>query len=86
MTDDDRHAGDGPDAWLDFGQAPALIGLSMPRFLRAIEARQMPTRSSPTGKPGVMKSDLLAWHRRDRDERRAALRAFAGAIDREIFG
>ena len=73
------------DVWLDVEQAAALLGIAAPRFERLIAAAAIPTRLAPSGRAGVMKSDLLAWHRADRDARRDALRRVAALADREIF-
>ena len=74
-----------PAVWLDFAQAAALLGIAAPRFASLIADGALPTRLAPSGTPGVFKSDLMAWQRIDRAERRAALVTFAIHVDREIF-
>lgn len=86
MTGGDRPPAGASEVWLDFGQAASLVGLSMPRLVRLIDEGALATRPAPTGRPGLFKSELLAWHRCDEAERRAALGALAGAVDDEIFG
>ena len=75
-----------PEVWLDFDQAIALLGLSAPRFRQLIDESTLPVRNAPSGRPGVMKRDLLAWRERDRVSRREALATLARAVDREVFG
>ncbi len=86
ITEVDRPEPEEPGAWLDFGQAAALLGLSMPRIVQLLDDHALPSHPAPTGRPGVMKSDLMAWHRRDQAERRDALIALARAVDEEVFG
>ena len=86
MTGGNRPPAGVSDVWLDFGQAASLVGLSMPRLVRLVDERVLSTHPAPTGRPGLFKNELLAWHRVDEAERRAALATLAGAVDDEIFG
>ena len=86
MTDAVRAIPQAADAWLDPEQAAALLGLSIPRLLQAIDDGDLATRAAPSGRAGLMKNELLSWHRHVQAERREALVAFAAGIDREVFG
>jgi hypothetical protein len=74
------------EIWLDFNQAAAMLGIARPRFARLIDEQALAVRLAPSGTPGVLKSDLLAWRERDRAARREALATLACGIDREVFG
>ncbi len=62
------------------------MGLSAPRLERLVEDGAIAMRPAASGRAGVMKDDLLAWHRDDLAARRVALVALAALIDREVFG
>ena len=66
-------------------QAADLVGVSRPYLVARIEAGDIPLHQQVGKQRRVLKSAVLAWHRREQARRRRALGQLGAAIDSEIF-
>ena len=66
-------------------QAADLVGVSRPYLVARIEAGDIPLHQQVGKQRRVLKSAVLAWHRREQARRRRALGQLGADIDSEIF-
>lgn len=74
------------DAVLSTQEAADLVGVSRPYIVARIEAGDIPLHQQVGNQRRVLKSAVLAWHRREQAQRRKAQGRLGADLDREIFG
>jgi excisionase family DNA binding protein len=73
------------DPVLSTQEAADLVGVSRPYIVARIEAGDIPLHQQVGNQRRVLKSAVLAWHRREQTRRRRALGQLGADLDREIF-
>jgi excisionase family DNA binding protein len=76
--------GDG-DPIISTQQAADLVGVSRPYLVARIEAGDIPLYQQVGNQRRVLKSAVLAWHRREQERCRRALGHLGAVLDTEIF-
>ena len=66
-------------------QAADLVGVSRPYLVARIDAGDIPLHQQVGKQRRVLKSAVLAWHRREQTRRRRALGQLGADLDSEIF-
>jgi excisionase family DNA binding protein len=66
-------------------EAADLVGVSRPYLVARIEAGDIPLHQQVGNQRRVLKSAVLAWHRREQTRRRRALGQLGADLDSEIF-
>jgi excisionase family DNA binding protein len=66
-------------------QAADLVGVSRPYIVARIEAGDIPLHQQVGNQRRVLKSTVLAWHRKEQTRRRKALDQLGADLDSEIF-
>lgn len=75
----------GADPVLGTQEAADLVGVSRPYIVARIEAGDIPLHQQVGNQRRVLKSAVLAWHRREQTRRRRALGQLGADLDSEIF-
>lgn len=75
----------GADPVLSTQEAAKLVGVSRPYIVARIEAGDIPLHQQVGNQRRVLKSAVLAWHRREQTCRRRALGQLGADLDSEIF-
>ena len=75
----------GADPVLSTQEAADLVGVSRPYIVARIEAGDIPLHQQVGNQRRVLKSTVLAWHRREQTRRRRALGQLGAHLDSEIF-
>jgi excisionase family DNA binding protein len=73
------------DPVLSTQDAADLVGVSRPYLVARIEAGDIPLHQQVGNQRRVLKSAVLAWHRREQARRRRALGHLGADLDSEIF-
>ena len=73
------------DAIISTQEAADLVGVSRPYLVARIEAGDSPLHQQVGNQRRVLKSDVLAWHRREQARRRRALGQLGTDLDSETF-
>ena len=73
------------DPILSTQEAANLVGVSRPFVVARIEAGDIPLHQQVGNQRRVLKSAVLAWHRREQTRRRRALGQLGADLDSEIF-
>ena len=73
------------DPVLGTQEAANLVGVSRPYIVARIEAGDIPLHQQVGNQRRVLKSTVLAWHRREQTRRRRALGQLGTDLDSEIF-
>ena len=73
------------DPVLSTQEAADLVGVSRPYIVARIEAGDIPLHQQVGNQRRVLKSTMVAWHRRDLTRRRRALGQLGADLDSEIF-
>ncbi len=73
------------DPVLSTQEAADLVGVSRPYIVARIEAGDIPLHQQVGNQRRVLKSTVVAWHRRDLTRRRRALGQLGADLDSEIF-
>ena len=73
------------DPVLSTQEAAELAGVSRPYIVARIEAGDIPLHQQVGNQRRVLKSAVLAWHRREQTRRRRALGQLGADLDSEIF-
>lgn len=73
------------DPVLSTQEAADLVGVSRPYLVARIEAGDIALHQQVGNQRRVLKSDVLAWHRREQVRRRKALGQLGADLDSEIF-
>ena len=73
------------DPVLSTQEAADLVGVSRPYIVARIEAGDIPLHQQVGNQRRVLKSAVLAWHRREQTRRRRALGQLGADLDSEIF-
>ena len=73
------------DAVLGTQEAADLVGVSRPYIVARIEAGDIPLHQQVGNQRRVLKSAVMAWHRREQTRRRRALGQLGADLDSEIF-
>lgn len=76
----------GEDSVLSTQQAADLAGVSRPFLVARIDAGEIPLHQRVGNQRRVLRSDVLAWQKREQQRQRQALRQLGEALDDEIFG
>ncbi|MBL0391101.1 excisionase family DNA-binding protein [Ramlibacter monticola] len=79
-----RNAVAAADTVLSTQAAADLIGVSRPYLVARIDAGDIPLHQQVGKQRRVLKSAVLAWHRREQTRRRKALGQLGAHLDREI--
>ncbi len=66
-------------------EAADLVGVSRPYIVARIDAGDIPLHQQVGNQRRVLKSAVLAWHRREQTRRRRALGQLGADLDSEIF-
>ncbi len=66
-------------------EAADLVGVSRPYLVARIEAGDIPLHQQVGNQRRVLKSAVLAWHRREQARRRRVLEQLGADLDSEIF-
>jgi len=77
-------AADG-DPVLSTQEAADLVGVSRPYIVARVDAGDIPLHQQVGNQRRVLKSAVLAWHRREQARRRRALGQLGADLDSEIF-
>ena len=75
----------GTDPVISTQQAADLVGVSRPYLVARIDAGDIPLHQQVGKQRRVLKSAVLAWHRREQTRRRRALGQLGADFDSEIF-
>ena len=75
----------GADPVLSTQEAADLVGVSRPYIVARIEAGDIALHQQVGNQRRVLKSAVLAWHRREQTRRRRALGQLDADLDSEIF-
>jgi excisionase family DNA binding protein len=75
----------GTDTVISTQEAADLVGVSRPYIVARIEAGDIPLHQQVGNQRRVLKSAVLAWHRREQTRRRRALGQLGADLDGEIF-
>lgn len=73
------------DPVLTTQEAADLVGVSRPYIVARIEAGDVPLHQQVGNQRRVLKSAVLAWHRREQTRRRKALSQLGAGLDDEIL-
>jgi excisionase family DNA binding protein len=73
------------DLVLSTQEAADLVGVSRPYIVARIEANDIPLHQQVGNQRRVLKSAVLAWHRKEQTRRRKALGQLGADLDSEIF-
>ena len=73
------------DLVLSTQEAADLVGVSRPYIVARIEAGDIPLHQQVGNQRRVLKSAVLAWHRKEQTRRRKALGQLGADLDSEIF-
>ena len=73
------------DPVLSTQEAADLVGVSRPYIVARIEAGDIPLHQQVGNQRRVLKSAVLAWHRREQTRRRRALGQLGAGLDSEVF-
>ena len=73
------------DSVLTTQEAADLVGVSRPYIVARIEAGDIPLHQQVGNQRRVLKSAVLAWHRKEQTRRRKALGQLGADLDSEIF-
>ena len=73
------------DLVLSTQEAADLVGVSRPYIVARIEAGDIPLHQQVGNQRRVLKSAVLAWHRKEQTRRRKALGQLGAGLDSEIF-
>ena len=73
------------DPELSTQEAADLVGVSRPYIVARIEASDIPLHQQVGNQRRVLKSAVLAWHRKEQTRRRKALGQLGADLDSEIF-
>ena len=73
------------DLVLSTQEAADLVGVSRPYIVARIEASDIPLHQQVGNQRRVLKSAVLAWHRKEQTRRRKALGQLGADLDSEIF-
>jgi excisionase family DNA binding protein len=73
------------DPVLSTQEAAELVGVSRPYIVARIDAGDIPLHQQVGNQRRVLKSAVLAWHRREQTRRRRALGQLGADLDSEIF-
>lgn len=73
------------DPVLSTQEAADLVGVSRPYIVARIEAGDIALHQQVGNQRRVLKSAVLAWHRREQTRRRKALGQLGADLDSEIF-
>ena len=73
------------DPVLSTQEAADLVGVSRPYIVARIEAGDIPLHQQVGNQRRVLKSTVVAWHRREQTRRRRALGQLGADLDSEIF-
>jgi excisionase family DNA binding protein len=73
------------DSVLSTQEAADLVGVSRPYIVARIEAGDIPLHQQVGNQRRVLKSAVLAWHRKEQTRRRKALGQLGADLDSEIF-
>jgi excisionase family DNA binding protein len=73
------------DAVLSTQEAADLVGVSRPYIVARIEAGDIALHQRVGNQRRVLKSAVVAWHRREQARRRKALGQLGADLDTEIF-
>jgi excisionase family DNA binding protein len=73
------------DPVLSTQEAADLVGVSRPYIVARIEAGDVPLHQQVGNQRRVLKSAVLAWHRKEQTRRRKALGQLGADLDSEIF-
>ena len=77
--------GPATDPVLTTQEAADLVGVSRPYIVARIEAGDIPLHQQVGNQRRVLKSAVLAWHRKEQTRRRKALGQLCADLDSEIF-
>ena len=66
-------------------EAADLVGVSRPYIVARIEAGDIPLHQQVGNQRRVLRSAVLAWHRREQAQRRKAISQLGADLDSEIF-
>ena len=77
--------GPATDPVLTTQEAADLVGVSRPYIVARIEAGDIPLHQQVGNQRRVLKSAVLAWHRKEQTRRRKALGQLGADLDSEIF-
>jgi excisionase family DNA binding protein len=72
------------DPVLSTQEAADLLGVSRPYIVARVEAGEIPLHQQVGNQRRVLRSDVLAWHRREQARRRRALGQLGADLDTEI--
>ena len=78
-------SGPAADPVLSTQEAADLVGVSRPYIVARIEAGDIPLHQQVGNQRRVLKSAVLAWHRKEQTRRRKALGQLGADLDSEIF-
>jgi excisionase family DNA binding protein len=78
-------SGSTTDPVLSTQEAADLVGVSRPYIVARIEAGDIPLHQQVGNQRRVLRSAVLAWHRREQARRRKALGQLGTDLDSEIF-
>lgn len=78
-------ADESADQLLSTQEAADLVGVSRPYLVARIDAGDIPLHQQVGNQRRVMKSAVLAWHRREHGRRRRALKQLGADLDNELF-
>ncbi|MCW5662904.1 MAG: helix-turn-helix domain-containing protein [Piscinibacter sp.] len=73
------------DRVLTTQDAADLVGVSRPYIVARIEAGDIPLHQQVGNQRRVLRSAVLAWHRREQARRRKAISQLGADLDSEIF-
>ena len=73
------------DPVLSTQEAANLVGVSRPYVVARIEAGDIPLHQQVGNQRRVLKSAVLAWHRREQTRRRRALGQLGADLESELF-
>jgi excisionase family DNA binding protein len=73
------------DQVLSTQEAADLVGVSRPYLVARIDAGDIPLYQQVGNQRRVMKSAVLAWHRREHGRRQRALTQLGTDLDNELF-
>lgn len=73
------------DQVLTTQDAADLVGVSRPYIVARIEAGDIPLHQQVGNQRRVLRSAVLAWHRREQAQRRKAISQLGADLDSEIF-
>jgi excisionase family DNA binding protein len=85
LTPDKAKPTAGIDPVLSTQEAADLLGVSRPYIVTRVEAGEIPLHQQVGNQRRVLRSEVLAWHRREQARRRRTLGQLGADLDSEIF-